>query len=325
MMKRVGVKMSSLLLCASALIGASCESETKVGSECEDGVCPRANSVTQQTCLVSSMHVEIGIVNDDENGILWPEEQAICLGRARPIDEHGDVGCTMRWSLGAGSAQPPSSAPKRCTDAPFLEPAEQGVDDVCIVAQLTGDDIAAGDDGWFYEDNGSCTYGSGAGVRFTAGARPPTGTTLELFCARAQTTDTEGEPVDIDVAQCELADSREVDIGAACMPKAVPADGFDPREASVEVGSDQCESEACLVYMLDGDPRPECEAGDGRVCPTQSEIDRSIYCSCRCDAPEGDPGPLCDCVDGFTCVEAIPDAPPGIRGSYCVRNESVPL
>jgi hypothetical protein len=59
-------------------------------------------------------------------------------------------------------------------------------------------------------------------------------------------------------------------------------------------------------------------------CPNDKEIDRSVYCSCRCDAPEGDPGSLCECGEGFGCFATIEDAPPGIRGSYCVRSVSVP-
>jgi hypothetical protein len=319
MMKRSSLKLFMLMPSACALIGASCESTTKVGSQCEDGVCPNASSVTEQTCLVSSFRAEIGVVNDDESDV--PGGLArVCLDRAQGLDEHGKVACEVRWSLGAGSKPPPSDAPKRCGDAPFLEPAEASVDDVCVVAQLTADEVVAGDDGWYYDTVVESCPRSGVGIVFTAGAVAPTGTTVEVICARADTTDAAGEVVAIDVAQCERADSQTLDIGAACLPDAIPASGFDPRAASVETGSDHCQSEVCLVYMLEGDPRPGCEASENHICPTRAEIERSTYCSCRCDAPEGDPGPLCDCTDGFTCVPTIEGAPPGIRGSYCVRN-----
>ncbi|HMI89928.1 MAG TPA: hypothetical protein VK509_01130 [Polyangiales bacterium] len=320
MMKQVRSNLSALLLCASALICASCESTTKVGSECKDGVCPRATSVTQQTCLVSSFRAQIYVVNLDDGSD--PQRHYICVGRSLPLDEHGQVACEVRWSLGSGSEQPPSSAPKRCSDAPFLEPAEESADDVCAVTQLAADQLAAGDEGWYYDNSMEECHGNGAGIRFTAGAQPPTGTTIEMNCSRAHATDSDGELVNVDPVECERTESETLDIGAACLPAAIPTGGFDPREASVEVRSDQCESEACLVFALEGNPSPDCEASDSVKCPTAEEIERTVYCSCRCDAPEGDPGPLCDCVDGFSCVETIAKGPPGIRGSYCVRNES---
>jgi hypothetical protein len=311
-----------LLLSASALLAAGCESTIPVGSECEDGVCPSASSVTQETCLVSSFRATIEVVNDDENPSA-PWADYLCIGRGLSLDPTGKVACELRWSLGDGSESPPSGAPKRCSDAPFLTPAEAGVDDVCVVDQLTADQVGGGDDGWWYDDSIEDCLGDGnAGLRITAGAMPPTGTTVELRCARAQTTD-DGEVVDIDVNQCERADSETLDLGAACLPEAIPESGFDPRVASVEMRSDQCQSEVCLVYALEGDPRPECEASEDHLCPTPAEIERAIYCSCRCDAPEGDPGPLCDCTDGFTCTPTLDDAPPGIRGSYCVNDQQL--
>ena len=322
MMKLVSSKMWALVLGACALIGASCESTTKVGSECKDGVCPQANSVRKQTCLVSSLVANIEIVNDDENEV--PGLAHVCLGSALPRDANGKVTCEVRWSLRAGSAEPPTSAPRRCSEATFLEPLEEDVDDVCVVAQLTAEEVGAGEDGWFYENsNDNCKSDDPAGIRFTDGARPPSGTRLVVTCSRAQTIN-EGKLVNVSVDECELTDSESVsDVGAACLPRAIPARGFDPRTASVEVRSDQCESEACLVFGLYGDPRPECVASETVQCPTAEEVERSIYCSCRCDAPEGDPGSLCECGEGFSCTPTIEGAPAGIRGSYCVRTETL--
>jgi hypothetical protein len=145
--------------------------------------------------------------------------------------------------------------------------------------------------------------------------------------SRAETTDadTDADVEEVDASERERMDSETVDLGAACLPEEVPANGFDPRVSSVETRPDQCESGVCLVYLLTGDPRPGCEASEDLLCPSPAEIERSVYCSCRCDAPEGDPGPLCDCADGFTCVPTLDDAPPGMRGSYCVRDEQLDL
>ena len=81
----------------------------------------------------------------------------------------------------------------------------------------------------------------------------------------------------------------------------------------------------CLVNELEGDPRPGCRPPErplflGTPCPTESEIERSVYCSCRCDAPEGEPE--CECPSGFMCEPMFQDAPAGIRGGYCIRNDT---
>jgi hypothetical protein len=190
-----------------------------------------------------------------------------------------------------------------------------------LVAQLSTEEIDAGDDGWFADSDGDGCRPN-AGIRFSAGAQPPTGTVVVVTCTRAQTVNAAGEIEDVPIEECEPTDSTKADdVGAACLPAAIPALGFDPRIASVEIRSDQCDSEVCLVLGLDGDPRPDCQASEAVQCPTQDVIEQSVYCSCRCDAPDGDPGPLCECAEGFACLETIADGLPGIRGSYCVRNE----
>jgi len=105
--------------------------------------------------------------------------------------------------------------------------------------------------------------------------------------------------------------------------------GFDDREAYIESGSSQCETGACLVYRLRGDPSNTCpDSGptsgpaDATTdqCTPASEVKERVYCSCRCDAPAGDPKGFCACPENFSCVPTLDDGPIGIRGSYCVRN-----
>jgi hypothetical protein len=83
----------------------------------------------------------------------------------------------------------------------------------------------------------------------------------------------------------------------ACMTPQ-PEDGWPESTVYLEAGSDACGAGACLT------------------------IEQRSYCSCRCDAPAGDPGSLCDCKEGFSCVPTLFDAPPGLRGSYCVRDDA---
>jgi hypothetical protein len=53
---------------------------------------------------------------------------------------------------------------------------------------------------------------------------------------------------------------------------------------------------------------------------SENEIERSVYCACRCDAREG--VPECERPSGFTCEPMFRDAPDGIRGGYCIRNDT---
>jgi hypothetical protein len=111
-------------------------------------------------------------------------------------------------------------------------------------------------------------------------------------------------------------------VGAPCLPEQIPESGFDPREAYIESSSVQCETRVCMVYRLDGDPQKGCSPTDMKKCPDKSEVERSVYCTCRCDS--GSTGfAECECPDGFSCVEVLNKGGPGVRGGYCVRNDSV--
>jgi hypothetical protein len=73
-----------------------------------------------------------------------------------------------------------------------------------------------------------------------------------------------------------------------------------------------------MVYKLEGDPQEGCQQSPTKICPTPAEVERSIYCTCRCDS--GNTGfAECECPDGFSCVEVLNKGGPGVRGGYCVR------
>jgi len=129
-------------------------------------------------------------------------------------------------------------------------------------------------------------------------------------------------------------------VGDPCLPEQVPEDGFEDSEAYVESSSVQCETRVCLVYHLDGDPREDCPRRqasacvpseqnnqcDGQPkapkCATPDEVERLVYCTCRCDT--GDTGfAECECPSGFSCAPVIAQGGAGVRGRYCVRNDTL--
>lgn len=122
-------------------------------------------------------------------------------------------------------------------------------------------------------------------------------------------------------------------VGDPCIPEQIPADGFLPREAYVEVNSVQCRTRACMVYdFRGGDPRNTAEetgcdpAENGgtneEYCFTREEIEEEIYCSCRCSASGDSSAPTCQCPDGFYCQdEVITIGDEGVVGGYCVRKD----
>lgn len=108
--------------------------------------------------------------------------------------------------------------------------------------------------------------------------------------------------------------------GGACMPALVPAAGFRASESSVEAPRPDCEGDACVVYHLEGDPRPTCTESD---CADPAEAAARMFCSCRCAAPDGVPGPFCSCPAGMTCEELLSLGAADLRGSYCVPSALV--
>jgi hypothetical protein len=124
-------------------------------------------------------------------------------------------------------------------------------------------------------------------------------------------------------------------VGDPCVPEKVPKEGFLPSETYLEVSSVQCATRVCLVRDLDGDPRNLQEDGCPRnpdplddpadsTCVFASDVEQSVYCSCRCAAPAGSDLPTCGCPDGFICEEVLETGGDGIRGSYCIRDPLAP-
>ena len=120
-------------------------------------------------------------------------------------------------------------------------------------------------------------------------------------------------------------------VGDACVPEQVPAGGFLATETYLETSSVQCATRVCLVRGLMGDPNnlqeddcpldPEDAAAGESTCVLESEVEESVYCSCRCAAPAGSSVPTCGCPGGFKCEEVLETGGDGLRGSYCVREE----
>jgi len=119
-------------------------------------------------------------------------------------------------------------------------------------------------------------------------------------------------------------------VGDPCVPEAVPEGGFLESETYLETSSVQCATRVCLVRGLDGDPnnlQPDCskdpdplENPADSTCVSENEVERRVYCSCRCGAPAESGLPTCSCPGGFICEEVLETGGDGLRGSYCVRD-----
>ena len=116
-------------------------------------------------------------------------------------------------------------------------------------------------------------------------------------------------------------------VGDPCVPEKAYPDGFLASETYLELSSVQCATRVCLVRELQGDPRnlqeddcPRDIEGEPSTCVSANEVERTVYCSCRCGAPAGSGIPTCGCPGGFICEEVLETGGDGIRGSYCVRD-----
>jgi hypothetical protein len=147
-------------------------------------------------------------------------------------------------------------------------------------------------------------------------------------------------------ALCMAACANE-GVGDPCVPESIPCDdptvnrncGFRDSESYIESSSVQCRSRLCIVHKLKGrggntlaDPRdlegkdegvdwnPD-EGGtqtDGPSRVGQQDLDQSVYCTCRCNAPK-ETREFCECPSGYKCEEVLTLGGEGIKGSYCVR------
>ena len=115
-------------------------------------------------------------------------------------------------------------------------------------------------------------------------------------------------------------------VGDPCSPEQVPIGGFLASETYLEKESVQCATRVCLVRGLMGDPsnlQPECPKdveGEPSTCVSENDVERSVYCSCRCGAPAESGLPTCDCPGGFICEPVLETGGPGLEGSYCIRD-----
>jgi hypothetical protein len=125
-------------------------------------------------------------------------------------------------------------------------------------------------------------------------------------------------------------------VGDPCTPETVPCDrngencGYKASESYIEATSVQCRSRLCLVHKLDNgtegmvasDPRNVCSAdNDADDCVDVEDLNKSVYCTCRCGVPSNvnTKLDLCSCPDDFECREILNLGGSGIIGSYCVR------
>jgi hypothetical protein len=126
-------------------------------------------------------------------------------------------------------------------------------------------------------------------------------------------------------------------VGDPCTPETVPCNsagrecGYKASESYIEASSVQCRSRLCIVHKLDNrseglvpaDPRNICsDRNDADGCLDPEDLQKSVYCTCRCKTGGGVKTnlELCDCPDGFTCTEILNLGGEGIIGSYCTKD-----
>jgi hypothetical protein len=122
---------------------------------------------------------------------------------------------------------------------------------------------------------------------------------------------------------------RGSSVGDPCTPEQIPPGGFNLEESYLETSSVQCRTRVCMVRGLQGDPtnvfyeagdsRNTCMLGVDADCHSAEEIEDTVYCTCRCRAPEGSNTPTCNCPGGFECVDVLESGGIGIQGGYCVK------
>lgn len=112
-------------------------------------------------------------------------------------------------------------------------------------------------------------------------------------------------------------------VGDPCLPEQIPEGGFQRTEAYIESSSVQCQTRVCMVWKLEGAPQgtPTC-LNDSTKCATPQQVDQSVYCTCRCDAGNSRFA-NCTCPSGYTCTPVLEQGSEGVRGSYCVKSETV--
>jgi hypothetical protein len=114
--------------------------------------------------------------------------------------------------------------------------------------------------------------------------------------------------------------------------------GFNQSEAYIETSSVQCETRVCMVYHLEGAPKGTstctdmaaivpCDPKDKNCvmptqCATPADVEKLVYCTCRCESGNAKFA-SCTCPGGYTCAKVLEQGSVGVKGSYCVRSDTV--
>jgi hypothetical protein len=331
--------MNAALIAIATLAG--CETSQQLASACRHGVCTQASSVAAPACVLNEWTASV------EFKLVEPVDPvyAIC----GPHRGDGDaLSCKLYWSLDK-DVLPSGESFHGCGDLAALE--DVSADElrrwshppahVCRIKAVAVDNgqPAAGASGWYMDDFStdfmrSCSPSSSMRLVVTVDTLPVApsaddpstlyGAMVTAFCEHtALVEDSDGSFASGDSAQCKLpSDSATFrsNVGKACLPEANNDDQYSELEAVLETNSTECDTGACLVYRLSGDPARGCTPSRTHVCATEDELKAKAYCSCRCDAPDADPSSLCHCPHGFSCVPTLEDGPASARGSYCLKD-----
>ncbi|HKO90044.1 MAG TPA: hypothetical protein VJU61_02765 [Polyangiaceae bacterium] len=116
-------------------------------------------------------------------------------------------------------------------------------------------------------------------------------------------------------------------LGKACVPEEIPSgpagSGFSFHDTQLTTAK-ECGGDPCIVHRLDNgsdggllaDPTVLCSEEDPIAgCVNASQLEHSVYCTCRCDGPDRN----CLCPDDYACQQVLTVGPDQRSGSYCVH------
>ncbi len=106
-------------------------------------------------------------------------------------------------------------------------------------------------------------------------------------------------------------------VGEACTPEMIPEGGFQQTEVYLESDTIDCPNPGCVVNHLVGDPTETDPGEPDYVSP--AEIERRVYCTCKCAAEASETIDCPACPDGFECCPLFTIGAADLAGSYCVR------
>ncbi len=120
---------------------------------------------------------------------------------------------------------------------------------------------------------------------------------------------------------CTVDERAPADVGQACRPSEIPAEGYSADETVVRRPTRVCD-DACIVHRHEGDLDPD-------AVETQESIEADVYCTCACgNLVCGNlDDVLCPmCPEGFECCSLGPEAEcgPGMVSDWCVREGTCP-